>query len=245
MKTILETTAIDLWQALDAKIVMLPGATCMFSGLPSPSFNRMIVREAASVEAFVDALEVAKRFKLPYSVLIPNGCSLSVKKRFVLQHEMTSMCLDVANVCVMKEESHVTICHVSTPCEVKKTLEIWQESFTVDPVTHALHVERVVGLFEKGDLPFRFYLGYLDAMPVSCGWLLLGKEYASIYNIGTRRFARKKGAATQMMQRLIADAKREGYDKVLLTALPEAKSIYERLGFRAVTGHGVYLPSTL
>lgn len=246
MKQILETTAIELWQALNAKVVTLAQATCMFSGLPSPFFNRVIICEDSGEEEFLDALKFAESTELPYSLLVPEGFSIShaaVREHFVAHCEMTSMRLDLQGYCYEPQDTHVLIRQVSTSAEVQKMLDIWQESFTVDAVTHALHVTRVLRLFEEGGLPFRFYLGYIDGEPVGSGWLLLGAKDAGIYNIGTKRVARKKGVATHMMHRLLSDAKQEGYQRAVLTALPEAKGIYERLGFHSVKNHTVYLPA--
>jgi ribosomal protein S18 acetylase RimI-like enzyme len=252
MKQILETTAIELWQALNAKVVTLEHATCMLSGLPSPFFNRVIVCERSSEENFLNTLEFADSTELPYSLLLPDSLSISqaalqaiLKEQFVAHCQMTSMCLQLQDYIYKPEESQVVIRQVSTSIEMQTMLDIWQESFTVDSVTHALHVARVLRLFEEGSLPFRFYLGYIDDKPVGSGWLLLGAKDAGIYNIGTRRVARKRGVATHMMHRLLSEAKEEGYTCAVLTALPEAKGIYERLGFQSLKNHTVYLPTHL
>jgi hypothetical protein len=210
MDMILERTAIELWEALEAKVIKLPGCTCIFSGLPNPFFNRVIISDSITKDEFLHAIAIARSEKLPYSLFVPNFLKSShsyIKKHFFLHSKMTSMLLDLADFCCCLQESPVIIQEVKAVDDVRKTFEIWQESFAVDLVTYAQHVKNVLSLFEKGGLPFHFYLGYIGKEPVSCGWLLLGQEYASIYNIGTRHVARKKGAATHMMHRLLTDAK--------------------------------------
>jgi GNAT superfamily N-acetyltransferase len=104
----------------------------------------------------------------------------------------------------------------------------------------------------------RLYLVRLDGAPVGTGALKpLGEHVAEIKRVYVRPQARGRGIARCVLERLLADAARLGYERVRLDTLEfmiEAIALYRSLGFtaiepyaagetasRGVEAHSVYL----
>ncbi len=84
----------------------------------------------------------------------------------------------------------------------------------------------------------RWFLGYEGDRPVSCAKLRIEPDpterVAGIYQLATLPEFRGKGYGATLMQRVMEYARDTfGVDTFVLQAEPEAKRLYERLGFRA------------
>jgi GNAT superfamily N-acetyltransferase len=78
-----------------------------------------------------------------------------------------------------------------------------------------------------------FYLGYVDGEPAGTLHLLRDGGTAGIYAVGTRRSFRRRGVATALMRRAIADARAAGCDVIALRTLSggDAERLYAAMGF--------------
>ena len=89
----------------------------------------------------------------------------------------------------------------------------------------------------------KLFVGYEDNIPVVIGTLYIDSEsnIAGIFNVLTCENKRRLGYGTQMMNHLLADAKKSGTKYASLCASSDAGyRIYERLGFQAVGKFGCF-----
>lgn len=91
----------------------------------------------------------------------------------------------------------------------------------------------VNGMQEPGN---NFYLGCVGGDAVSTLHLQIDGQTAGIYAVGTARAQRRRGIASALMARAIADARVAGCDLVCLSTEKDgyAESLYERQGFERV-----------
>lgn len=81
---------------------------------------------------------------------------------------------------------------------------------------------------------FRLYLARLHGQPVAALGILTAGDVAGVYHVATRAGARRRGIAGNLLLLALGEARAAGCAWATLTATPEARALYERLGFRAV-----------
>jgi ribosomal protein S18 acetylase RimI-like enzyme len=79
-----------------------------------------------------------------------------------------------------------------------------------------------------------FYMGCIDGQPVATLHLLVDGDTAGIYAVGTMRTYRKRGIASELTRRAIADAAAAGAHVICLSTLADgdAERLYATLGFQ-------------
>jgi len=80
---------------------------------------------------------------------------------------------------------------------------------------------------------FQVYLARLGARPVAALATLYAADVAGVYNVATLHGARRRGIAGALLIQALRDAQGAGCGWATLTATPEARRLYETLGFRA------------
>ncbi|WP_369282913.1 GNAT family N-acetyltransferase [Oscillibacter sp. GMB15532] len=84
----------------------------------------------------------------------------------------------------------------------------------------------------------RLYLIRVDGTPAGCGALRrLDEESCEVKRLYVRPRFRKKGAGTELMNRLISDAREIGYRQMKLDTLPmlpDALRLFRALGFQEI-----------
>ena len=88
----------------------------------------------------------------------------------------------------------------------------------------------------------RHYVGHLDGRPVVVGSTVLAEGIVSVWNVATHDEARRQGAATTLMERLLNDAWEDGCDASLLYSSPMAYSLCQKLGYELYTQRYFFLP---
>jgi len=80
-----------------------------------------------------------------------------------------------------------------------------------------------------------FYLAYLDGMPAGTLHLLCDEGVAGIYAVATAKQHRRKGVATALIRRAVADGRAAGCDVIMLSTdtSNESQRIYNANGFKA------------
>jgi len=96
------------------------------------------------------------------------------------------------------------------------------------PLYQDVHTQLGIG----PDLPWRYYLGFLDGKAVATSLLFMGAGVAAVHQVVTRPEARFKGIGTAMTLAALRDARREGNRIAILTSSPYGERIYRRIGFR-------------
>lgn len=89
-----------------------------------------------------------------------------------------------------------------------------------------------------------FLVAEVDGVPAGCGaWRVLPSGDVEIKRVYVEPAFRRRGLARRLMAALEDSAARAGHRSVVLNTgqqQPEAIALYERLGYRAVPGYGVY-----
>jgi GNAT superfamily N-acetyltransferase len=86
------------------------------------------------------------------------------------------------------------------------------------------------GILDTGNA---FYIAYVDGEPAGVAQLLADEGTAGIYAVSTLRAFRKRGVATALVARAVADARASGCDVIALRTLAgsDAARLYAKLGF--------------
>jgi len=127
---------------------------------------------------------------------------------------------------------HVDIRIVRTESDVESFLRPFMEGFGIHPHSRP-HISACLNLIAPDAAhPFQHFMLYRNSEPITSGSIKCRYGQAVIYNIATVTEARGAGCATEMVQFLKEEVYRRGYQQVSLFAMPEARGIYEKLGFQ-------------
>ena len=80
---------------------------------------------------------------------------------------------------------------------------------------------------------FQLYLARLDGQPVAALATLRAEQTVGVYHVGTRPGYRRRGIAGRLLTLALEQARMQGARLATLTATPEARALYESLGFHA------------
>lgn len=84
------------------------------------------------------------------------------------------------------------------------------------------------------------FLGYYDKKPVSSSFVYYAGGVAGIYWVSTLETARNKGIGTAITLAALQDAKRLGYDTVVLQSSDMAFKMYKRMGFQEYNKYQIF-----
>jgi GNAT superfamily N-acetyltransferase len=88
--------------------------------------------------------------------------------------------------------------------------------------------------------PVRRYVAYWEGQPATSTSLFFGAGVVGVYDVATDPAFRRRGISTALVRRALEDAQGEGYHVAVLQASDEGFSVYQRLGFNALTPHVMY-----
>ena len=91
---------------------------------------------------------------------------------------------------------------------------------------------------------FTMYLARLGGQPAAALGILPVGAVAGVYHVATLPWARRRGLAGNLLLLALADARAAGCQLSTLTATPDARALYERLGYRAVGLLEQWLPGS-
>jgi hypothetical protein len=115
---------------------------------------------------------------------------------------------------------------VASAAEATAALEVICDVFYVP--------EEAMSRWTTRNPAFELYLARLGGRPAAALGVLRQGPVAGIYHVATLTWARRRGLAGNLLVRALSDAQAAGCVTSTLTATPEARSLYERLGYRAV-----------
>ncbi len=79
------------------------------------------------------------------------------------------------------------------------------------------------------------YLAYNGRTATACAMVALhASAMATVWNVGTRPFYRRRGVATAIMHAILADLHAAGLEACALLSSDEGVALYERLGYRTL-----------
>ncbi len=133
--------------------------------------------------------------------------------------------LDQAAARFPPSPASVSLDRALTPEEAEAALAIICDVFYIPPEP----MRRWTSLNPAFDL----WLARMGARPVTALATLRDGDTVGVYHVATLSGARRRGIAGNLLLLALRDARESGCRWATLTATPEARSLYERLGFRA------------
>jgi len=126
--------------------------------------------------------------------------------------------------------SGLTIETVRDEAGLADWVSVWL--FPVPDDVRRLHLDvlRRKGLGDA--LPWRYYVGRLDGVPVATSQLFVGESVAAVHLVVTLPEVRRRGIGTAMTRHVLREAHTLGYRVGVLTASPFGIGSYRRIGFR-------------
>jgi ribosomal protein S18 acetylase RimI-like enzyme len=91
--------------------------------------------------------------------------------------------------------------------------------------------ERAAEALLDASSPLRFYLGYLEGVPVATSELTVAGGVVGLYNVSTLEACRRRGFGSVLTRWPLGEAAREGYDTAILQASDAGVGVYRRIGF--------------
>ncbi|HEX9036069.1 MAG TPA: GNAT family N-acetyltransferase [Ktedonobacterales bacterium] len=119
----------------------------------------------------------------------------------------------------------VTLDRVMTPEDAEAALAIICEVFYIP--------QEPMRRWTTLNPAFDLWIARLGARPVATLATLADGDTTGVYHVATLPGARRRGIAGNLLLQALRDALAQGSRWATLTATPEARALYERLGFRA------------
>jgi GNAT superfamily N-acetyltransferase len=215
-----------------------------FSGLQLPFFNEFLPLDAAGLtdETLADTAAFFSSRNVYYVIelvhdKIPEGPD------FLHQHRYQSLPPQPAMMLV------------GSPNTVELNLDLTIERVATVPsltafctIVHAvfdLPLPDLVKLFPARhfeDDRIQHYLAFSDEQPVGAGTTVLTDGVASIWNICTLDSYRRRGVASTLLRRMLADVNEFGSDITLVYSTPHAYQLFSNFGFEIYTQRQWFLP---
>jgi GNAT superfamily N-acetyltransferase len=215
--------------------------TLVDSGLPSDTFNavcRENLRRSDAAQPIEAAILHFRRRNLPFSWWVG-----PLSEPATLDGELQRHGLSFAE----KEVGMAAdISHLSEPATMPYDLEIRRVSdegelydyaqvlaANWDPPDEAVYAfyARVATPLLDPDCPSRLFVSYAQEKPVAVSECFLFAGVAGVYNVVTKKSARRRGFGRALTNRALVEARESGYRTAVLQASAQGRSIYARLGF--------------
>lgn len=84
------------------------------------------------------------------------------------------------------------------------------------------------------------YVGYVESVPVATSTLVFGGKVAGVHNVATHPDFRRRGYGEALTWRAIERGASAGCDLAALQSSEMGQPIYERMGFRVVSGYKTF-----
>ena len=124
-----------------------------------------------------------------------------------------------------------------------RALDAWVQARALDPEGE-LESRWVADMYARiglgDDVPWRHYVGWLDAQPVATATLLLAAGVAGVYFVLTVPEVRRQGIGTAITLTALREARELGYRIGVLGASSMGVPLYQRLGFEEYCRIAVY-----
>ena len=137
----------------------------------------------------------------------------------------------------------ITISEVGVETDSSALLELvgWRWAVPGQALAKLPQVTRAFAVGAPGS-GVRSWLALRDGVPVAKVLLHLAASVAGVYGVVTRPEARGLGLARTLTLRAFEAARREGYELGVLHSTPLARTLYEKIGFRAHANFRIFAP---
>jgi GNAT superfamily N-acetyltransferase len=107
---------------------------------------------------------------------------------------------------------------------------IWMATVPEPTRQRCRNVYAQIGL--AATAPWRYYLGFLDGVPVATVKLFYAADVVSVQHVMTLPAARRRGIGAALVAQALYGAQQRGYRLAVLTATPAGYELYRQLRFR-------------
>ncbi len=213
--------------------------TWVDSGLPDATLNA-VVQARFSMDTVDQQVETVldhfRRRMLPVAWHIGPTSEPSNLDRVLLAHGMThgedepGMAIEIDRMDEQSMPPGLTIETVHDERGLADWIAVWL--FPVPDDIRRRHLDVLCRLGLGGDLPWRYYVGWLNGLPVATAKLFVGEGVAAVHLVVTLPDVRRQGIGSAMTRHVLHEARSLGYQVGVLTASPFGIDIYRRIGFR-------------
>jgi GNAT superfamily N-acetyltransferase len=118
---------------------------------------------------------------------------------------------------------------------------IRRTAFRFQETTALTYFEDMATDWLRGD-PARLYVARADddGPPVAMGALIVGDGLPGVYVMATLPVAQRQGLGKAILARILSEAAAEGHQLIVLTAGPQAYSLYRKFGFEHIFEYTLY-----
>jgi GNAT superfamily N-acetyltransferase len=229
------------WAEVDPlfSTVQFDGATAVFSGSSTDTFNILALTPSSKRKAF-DIIEDARRTLFGdnrfavWSWQDGQLQDLPVDKSAIEENLIMTCDLDELAAAPTKQKTLVPT-KAQEPQQLMDVGTVIASAF--GDSEEGFMVQSVFSGQEEASiqaLKTCYFLSYEDAAPVATGSYIIKDTLAGIYDIAVLPAKQKDGLASRMFAALIAAAAKEGATSFTLQASTEGASIYERAGFQTL-----------
>ncbi len=227
----------------------LPGATLhddatstwVDSGVASSTFNSIVrarFAPAAAADAHIESvLAHFRQRSQPVTWHIgpttepPNLEQMLLAHGMVHSEDEPGMAVELTHILdSLPTPPGLTIHQVRDARGLRDWVDIWL--FPVPVEARQPSFDALLGRGLGDDLPWRYYVGYLDGHPVATSELFVGAGVAAVHYVVTQRDLRRRGIGAAMTLHVLRAARDQGYRVAVLTASPDGYGTYRRLGFQ-------------
>jgi GNAT superfamily N-acetyltransferase len=116
-------------------------------------------------------------------------------------------------------------------------VNIMAESFHLDPgMTARMMTPRLLDIADS-----RWYLGHVDGRPVGAAALIMTHRVAGVHYVGALEAYRHRGVGEAMTRHAVREGAAAGCLFSSLQASEMGRPVYERIGFRTITGYKTFV----
>ncbi len=233
-----------------ASVTRAGGVVTILTGLPFDWFNQILIEhEEATPDSLLAGVARARERGGPFVVRLRGG----IDDRFVAalaraglepKGEETS----TPGMVAFPIDHDLIARHAAPELEIRRVTDATGIDVHRNVVTAGFGSDRAVALGTAcpnllDRLDCVVYVGFSDGSPVVSGMGWRSGRTIGVYSIATVPSARRRGYATAMTARVVADGVDAGCDVAALQASAMGRPIYERQGFRTVVRYSAYVDS--
>lgn len=150
------------------------------------------------------------------------------------------MCANTNNIKNLKINPSLAIEQAGSDKHIKDIVTVLSELLPEDKNAIHRYFNEASDVLISPSSNLTFYVGYLNNKPIATSSLYRDEVAAGVWDIITLPEARRQGIGTTMTYSTAMQAKKEGYDLVVLTASAEGLSVYEKMGFTELNTYKVF-----
>jgi GNAT superfamily N-acetyltransferase len=228
-----------------------PDATWFDTPIPTLPYNG-VIRFSAEVNAARRIDEIFKHYRrrnVPFFWIVhptatPGLAEQLHERGFEEVEACPGMTRELSGLPPLQElPAGVTLSEVGSEAGTSGLLELvgWRWAVPAEALPRLPEVTRAFAVGAPGS-PVRSWLAIRDGKPVAKILLNLADGVAGVYGVVTRPEARGMGLARTLTLHAFAAAQQEGYKLGVLHSTPMARTMYEKIGFRAHAPFRIFAP---